>query len=73
MTKHQSRKYDELKKEFGEKVAKSYWRDVKTKERIKKLEEDYPMDKPVMDNGQTGSQTGGIFINKKKRKEGKFS
>ena len=31
------------------------------------------MDKPVLDKGQISSQTGGIFINKKKRKEGKFS
>ena len=73
MTKHQNRRYDELKNEFGEKVAKAYWRDIKTKERIRKLEEDYPMDKPVLDKGQISSQTGGIFINKKNRKEGKFS
>ena len=73
MTKHQNRRYDELKNEFGEKVAKAYWRDIKTKERIRKLEEDHPMDNPVLDKGQISSQTGGIFINKKKRKEGKFS
>ena len=73
MTRYQNKQYDEIKKEFGEKVAKAYWKEIKTKERIEKLEKEYPMDKPVIDKGQISSQTGGVFINKKKRKESIFS
>ena len=29
-----------IKKEFGEKVAKAYWKEIKTKERIEKLEKE---------------------------------
>lgn len=73
MTKFQNKKYKALKEAYGEKEANIYWREIKTKEANKKLENDYPMDKPVMDKGQIKEQAGGAFIGKKMKKTGIYS
>ena len=73
MTKFQNKKYKALKEAYGEKEANIYWREIKTKEANKKLENDYPMDKPVMDKGQIKEQTSGAFISKKMKKTGIYS
>ena len=73
MTTQQNKNYKKIEKESGKQAANVYWREVKQKERSEQLDKDYPLDKPVMDRGQISLQTGGAFINKKKKKEGPYS